>query len=64
MSDLEIELESGEFEGESIEKLLEAYEQAVNFYNMKNDTKRSRVYENKLQNLMVNPAIMMALASA
>jgi len=30
---------------------------------MKNDVKRSRVYENKLQNLLVKPEIMMALAS-
>lgn len=61
MLDYEMEIESGQFDADTVNELFELYGQAVEFYNIKND-KRSQYYETKIQNMLVKPEIMMAMA--
>lgn len=56
-----MEIESGFFTSETVSELLELYDQAVQYYNVKGD-KRFLYYESKIQDLMVNPEIMLALS--
>lgn len=62
MLDYEMEIESGQFNGETVNELFELYGDAVEFYNIKND-KRFMYYETKIQNMLVKPEIMMAMAA-
>ena len=61
--DLEMEIDSGTFDGDTVNKLFELYEKAVQFYNLQNN-KKSKVFEKKIQNMLVRPEIMMAMSSA
>lgn len=61
MLDYEMEIESGQFDADTVNELFELYGQAVEFYNIKND-KRCQYYETKIQNMLVKPEIMMAMA--
>ena len=59
--DLEADIESGKFNQNSIDELMELYSDAVEYYNSKQD-KKFHYYEQKMQTLMTRPEII-AIAS-
>ena len=54
---LEADIEIGNFDQQSVDDLLELYTEAVEFYNARMD-KKYKVYELKMQQLLVKPEIL------
>ena len=56
--DLEEAIESNNFDQTTVNKLLQAYEEAVQYYNSKNADRKAMFYQRKLCSLLQKPNVM------